>query len=106
MPTPPAGGQARASVRARNIAALSGTSRDWVVATVSTTLPRGQLRATVAWGDGTFSHAVLAGRQLLSVTARHAWRRAGRYIVKVLLTGSRGQVLARATCRAMVSARG
>jgi hypothetical protein len=105
-PTPEQGSQnARASAHGRVFTALRGKSRRRVVAVVSTTLPAAQVRARISWGDGTVSGGIVSGSAPeLRVSGRHRWRRSGRYVITVTVTGPSGKILARAAGRANVRA--
>lgn len=102
---PRKGPGARVQLSGRHLVARRGIARLRVIARLRTSLPPARLHVELDWGDGTSGRGRLGGSSgEFSVSARHRWRRAGKYAVAVHVTSSGGTQLATATSHVVVHA--
>jgi len=102
---PPKVPGARVHLSGRHLVAQRGIARLRVIARLRTSLPPASLHVELDWGDGTSGRGRLGGSSgEFSVSARHGWRRAGKYAVAVHVTSSGGTRLATATSHVVVHA--
>jgi hypothetical protein len=103
-PAPGTPGDSTARLQLQRIRAKALRRRRGSLGWLFTALPSTQLRATISWGDGGHSAAIIAGSPpRLALSGTHRWRRGGVYRVTVTVSDRHGATLARASTRVAVS---